>query len=96
MIHAQEIRGSRTEAHAQTTLILEGTEVMTTLGRSSGFRIVLLVAPSRKHSHVREYLTVAYATFVLGYSGGTATELHRLPYSLVSNTLTSTHAVRES
>jgi hypothetical protein len=44
-------------------------------GRSSGFRIVLLAAPSR------DSVAVAYAAFVPGYSGGTATDLHRFPYS---------------
>ena len=45
------------------------------LGRSSGFRIGLLAAPSRTSS------SVASAAFVPGYSGGTATDSHRLPYS---------------
>jgi len=44
-------------------------------GRSSGSRIDLLTAPSRHP------LTVAVTAFVPGYSGGTATDLHRFPYS---------------
>ena len=56
------------------------------LGRSSGSRISLLTAPSRAS------YSVAFAVFVPGYSGGTATDSHRLPYSLVQTTsLTSTH-----
>lgn len=57
-------------------------------GRSSGFRIVRLTAPSRAiHS------TVALAAFVPGYSGGTATESHRLPYSPTNNTFVGTSLI---
>lgn len=42
------------------------------MDRYSGFRIVLLAAPSH-------LATVALAAFVPGYSGGTVTDSHRLP-----------------
>ncbi|MDB5339711.1 MAG: hypothetical protein JWN70_5330 [Planctomycetaceae bacterium] len=48
-----------------------------TMGRSSGSRIGLLATPSR-----RQLPEVVYVAFVPGYSGGTATESNRLPYSL--------------
>src|ERR1700722_8824118 len=55
------------------------------MGRSSDFRIALPAAPSRdldagvtRRRHIRSGLIAA---FVPGYSGGTATELHRFPYS---------------
>jgi|GEM_PF-6295107 hypothetical protein len=54
------------------------------MGRSSGFRIGLLTAPSRPaRSRCGRDLrrTVVFAAFVPGYSGGTATDSHRLPYS---------------
>ena len=40
--------------------------------------------------------SVAIAVFVPGYSGGTATDSHRLPYSSVNDVLTDTHVVGES
>ena len=46
--------------------------------RYSGFRIILSAAPSH-------LTTVTFAAFVPGYSGGTTTDLHRLPDSNVSN-----------
>src|SRR2546423_1121430 len=51
-------------------------------GRSSGSRIVLLAAPSRLPFGP----AVASAAFVPGYSGGSATDLHRFPYSFRSAT----------
>jgi hypothetical protein len=54
------------------------------MGRSSGFRIGLLTAPSRpaRSRYGRDLRrTVVFAAFVPGYSGGTATDSHRLPYS---------------
>jgi len=59
------------------------------LGRSSGYRITLLTAPSQAKS------SVAIAVVVPGYSGGTATDSHRLPYSSVEHSSTDTHVVRE-
>ena len=62
-------------------------------GRSSGSRIVLLAAPSHTHKcPARNRFAVAapdpcdrvqwlFAAVVPGYSGGTATALHRFPYS---------------
>ena len=35
--------------------------------------------------------SVAIAAFVPGYSGGTVTDSHRLPYSSVNNSFTDTH-----
>jgi hypothetical protein len=43
-------------------------------GRSSGFRFNLLTAPS--HPNLGQW---QHAAFVPGYSGGTATDSHRLP-----------------
>ena len=40
--------------------------------------------------------SVAIAAFVPGYSGGTATDSHRLPYSSANDVLTDTHVVAES
>ena len=37
--------------------------------------------------------SVASAVFVPGYSGGTATDSHRLPYSSVNDSFTDTHVV---
>jgi len=45
-------------------------------GRSSDFRIILLVAPS--HPMYRQWRC---ATFVPGYSGGPVPVLHRVPFS---------------
>lgn len=45
------------------------------LGRSSGFRIVLLAAPYHRID------SGLLAAIVPGYSGGTATDFHRLPFS---------------
>ena len=42
-------------------------------GRSPGFRIILLTAPSRRHP------PVVMAVFVPGHSGGSAPDSHRLP-----------------
>jgi hypothetical protein len=42
--------------------------------RSSGFRIVLLAAPSHPSGQWR------VAVFVPGYGGGSATDFNRLPY----------------
>ena len=42
-------------------------------GRSPGFRIILLTAPSRRHP------PVVMAAFVPGHSGGSAPDSHRLP-----------------
>ena len=47
-------------------------------GRSPGFRIVLLPAPSR-------LTPVAFAGFVPGYSDGVAAVSHRLPWALVGH-----------
>lgn len=54
-------------------------------GRSSGSRIGLLTAPS--HRSPRQWHVAA---FVPGYSGGSATDSHRLPYSSAGNTPTDT------
>ena len=59
------------------------------LGRSSGYRIDLLAAPSQAER------SVAIAVFVPGYSGGTATESHRLPYSSVEHSSTDTQVVAQ-
>src|SRR3990172_8147399 len=53
-------------------------------GRSSGFRIFLLAAPSRL------YRQWQIAAFVPGYSGGTSTDSHRLPLQPLSRG--ATHA----
>jgi hypothetical protein len=45
-------------------------------GRSSGFRINLLFAPS----HLIKTKQWYPANFVPGYSGGTAPDLHGIPY----------------
>jgi hypothetical protein len=47
------------------------------MGRSSGFRIILLAAPSHPSASSGQWLQVA--AFVPGHSGGSATDLHRLP-----------------
>jgi hypothetical protein len=74
-------------------------------GRSSGSRIDLLAAPSRAiavislremESHVEResyYGSSGYAAVVPGYSGGTATELHRFPYSFRQATSPAKHLV---
>jgi hypothetical protein len=66
---------SRNAVGLSPTPFLEGRSATTRLGRSSGFRVVLLVAPSRPFPD-----SGFSATFVTGYSGGTATESHRLPF----------------
>jgi len=63
------------------------------LGRSSGFRIVLLAAPSRERRPDGPWLAVVMAAFVPGYSGGTATDLHRFPYSSPATTSRERHPV---
>jgi len=40
--------------------------------------------------------SVAIAAFVPGYSGGTATDSHRLPYSSANDVSTDTHVLAES
>ena len=54
------------------------------MGRSSGFRIKLPAAPSRiDDAGISDgtYMQWLIAAFVPGYSGGTATDSHRFPYS---------------
>jgi hypothetical protein len=66
-------------------------------GRSSGFRIVLLAAPSRvgrrSACSAASMAVVLFAAFVPGYSGGTATDLHRFPYSFRRATSPAKHPV---
>jgi hypothetical protein len=62
------------------------------MGRSSGFRIGLLAAPSRL-ALTRQWLLAA---FVPGYSGGTATDLHRFPYSSLQTPSRERHPRRGS
>src|SRR5690606_13512370 len=50
-------------------------------GRSSGFRIVRTAASSHGTCSHRSIAAVTSSALVPGYSGGTATESHRLPYS---------------
>jgi hypothetical protein len=60
-------------------LFRAGLSAIPTMGRSSGFRIALLARPSRGNLPQWHFLA-----FVPGYSGGTATDLHRFPYSSAS------------
>ena len=50
---------------------------------SSGYRIIRIAAPSRR-GDPRQWLVMTnrhhLAAFVPGYSGGTATDLHRVPF----------------
>jgi hypothetical protein len=50
------------------------------LGRSSGFRIDLLACAFPRRP-ILSLCRSGFAAFVPGYSGGTATDLHRFPYS---------------
>jgi len=51
------------------------------LGRSSGSRIGLPATPSRAPRRLPSRQRSGVVAFVPGYSGGTATDLHRFPYS---------------
>jgi len=55
--------------------------------RSSGSRINLLAAPSHPDPSTSSGLWTVdfYAAFVPGYSGGSATALHRLPLKSISD-----------
>ena len=60
------------------------------LGRSSGFRILLLSAPSRPLGqwHLGAFLrSIPIADFVPGYSSATATDSHRTSLGPFSNVL---------